>query len=184
MKLKNFFEATGYRITEGGEHGWGCYGPNAYYLDSNRDIDTAESAGASIIFDTKTQEVFEVEVYDYERNNYYRWFAPGCAEAHHEEAEARGVKHDEAFEGERFCDLEVEEDILDKIAAIMSGKPYDERVLIPLTVDDDTLLELFKRAHAEDKTFNQYVIDILQEQLDLMTEAKEGQISKDEWDFS
>lgn len=165
MQLKDFLEAANYRITEGSVYGWSCFGIHAYCLDVVREPDEFESAGATVIFDSKTREIFEVTVYDYHRDNFYRWFAPGYHELYRNEAKARSVIENEVFDNKKFCDLEVEEDILEKLTAIMNNEPYDERVLIPLNLDNSTLLRLFKMAHEQDITFNDLVINIVKEQI-------------------
>ena len=70
LTLKNFMEAVKYRITEGSPYGWQCYGNNAYCLDSwDGDHD---GHSATIIFDTETQVVYEVSVFDYKKERAYR----------------------------------------------------------------------------------------------------------------
>lgn len=55
ITLKEFMELVDYRITEGSDYMWSCYGPNAHRLDSwNGDHD---GHSVSIIFDTQSQNV-------------------------------------------------------------------------------------------------------------------------------
>lgn len=74
ITIKQFMETCGYRITEGSDFGWDCYGHNAYRLDSwNGDQD---GHTVSIVFDTQTQVVYEVEAFDYSRERAYRMINP------------------------------------------------------------------------------------------------------------
>ena len=63
IMIKQFMETVNYRITEGSDYGWQCYGHNAYMLDSWNGEQDGHSL--TIIFDTKTQEVYEVQAHDY-----------------------------------------------------------------------------------------------------------------------
>ena len=67
ITLKEWMEVADYRITEGSEYY--AYG-GAYALDSWN----GEQDGYSleIIFDQKTQEVYEVQACDYKHNRAYR----------------------------------------------------------------------------------------------------------------
>ena len=74
ITLKDFMEVIDYKITEGSEYLWHCYGEHAYRLDSwNQEQD---GHTVSIVFDTRTQEVYEASAYDYGRNRAYRLINP------------------------------------------------------------------------------------------------------------
>ena len=45
----------------------------------------------------------------------------------------------------------------------MNGNEYDTRVMVPVDLDDDTLMKLFTIAHEQDITLNQLVENILTE---------------------
>ena len=53
ITLKEWMEIVNYRITEGSDFTWSCYGDNAYCLDSWDGDQNGSSF--TIIFDTKTQ---------------------------------------------------------------------------------------------------------------------------------
>ena len=62
IDMKEWMELVGYRITEGSDYMWQCYGSNAYALDSwNGDQD---GHSFTIIFDTRDQTVYEVQAHD------------------------------------------------------------------------------------------------------------------------
>ena len=161
ISLKQFMETVGYRITEGGEYGWQCYGPNAYHLDSWN----GEQDGHSfcIVFDTKTQEVYEVQAHDYANNRAYRLINPDYVKANKKEAKRRGVSRREAWDDVDYVDLETDADWLSKAQAIASGQEYDSRVDVPMDLEDDLVFEMMKQAHDRDITLNQYVELILKQ---------------------
>ena len=160
ITLKEWLELVDYRISEGGTFCWQCYGDNAYYLDAN----FGSSASFSIVFDRVDQTVYEVTVCDYARDRAYRMINPSFAPQHMLEATSRDVSADQAWDEVKYVDLDVLADFIEKSQAIKAGEDYDTRVSIPITVDDKTLLILFKEAHERDITFNQLVEDVLREQ--------------------
>lgn len=161
ITLKQFFETFGYRITEGSEYGWSCYGPNAYTIDSWNGIHGAGGFSGSIVFDTQDQTVYEVEVSDYTRNRAYRLINPGVVEAHKKEVINRGEWANKAWDDVTFTDLDVDQDWLEKAQAIVAGKDYDDRVQMPLDLDNDLLFDLMKQAHEQDITLNQMIEQVL-----------------------
>ena len=167
MELKDFMETVSYRVTEGSEYCWNCYGPNAYRLDSWSGAwnNATEGYTISIVFDTVTQTVYEVEAYDYTRNRAYRWQNPEYKLAHDTEACQREIDAREAWDDVRFVDLEVEADFWEKARAIVANEEYDTRVQIEITFEDDVLFSLMKIAHEKDITFNQLVEQVLQAKL-------------------
>ena len=161
ITLKEWMEIVGYRITEGSDYQWECYGPNAYCLDSwNGDFD---GHSFSIYFDTKTQEVYEVQAHDYRNQRAYRLINPDFAKKHKKEAKRREVEHKEAWDDVEYADLEVIEDWIQKAQAIEAEEDYDVRVEVPLTLDDTQIFELMRLAHERDITLNQLVEDILRQ---------------------
>ena len=159
ITLKDFMETVDYRITEGSEYCWTCYGNHAYTLSYwNQDHDGHSLA---IIFDTCTHEVYEVQAHDYKRNRAYRLINLNYKANYDAEATTRGINANEAWDEVNYIDLETDKDFLDKAQRIISGDDYDTRVDVPLRMDDDALFELMKRAHEQDITLNQLVEDIL-----------------------
>lgn len=167
ITLKDFFETTNYRISEGSDYGWECYGPNAYRLDAWNGDQNGHSH--SIVFDTKTQEVYEVTTYDYRNNNAYRLINPEFAKKHNKEAKRRMVNDKEAWDNVDYVDLETEEDYLEKARAIEAGEYYDTRVQVPLNFTDDELFTYMKLAHERDMTLNQFVEYVLREAIEEAT---------------
>ena len=167
VTLKQFMEIVDYRITEGGDYTWGCYGYKAYSLDSWNGDQNGHSL--TIIFDTDTQEVYEVQAHDYLHNRAYRLINPEYKDDHDDEASKRGIEAKEAWDDVNYVDLETEEDFLEKAQAIVNEEDYDTRVQIPVEFTDDELLTYMKMAHDRDMTFNQFVEEALRTQIELLT---------------
>lgn len=159
ITMKEWMELVGYRITEGCDYGWQCYGPDSYQLDSWN----GEQDGHSfcIIFDTRDQTVYEVQAHDYVHQRAYRMINPDFQKKNKKEARKRDVNKDQAWDDVNYTDLETDDDFIQKCLAIREGSDYDTRVQVPLTLDDDEMFELMKMAHEQDITLNQLVERLL-----------------------
>ena len=163
ITLQDYFETTGYKITEGDSYGWSCYGPDAYQLSAWNGIHGHGGWSSNIVFDTRDQTVYEVEVCDYTNDRAYRLINPDYARAHASESQSRGVEANQAWDDVEYVDLEVEEDFLDKMSAIIDGLSYDTRVSVPIDIPDAELLTYMKMAHERDMKFNDFVEMALRE---------------------
>jgi hypothetical protein len=179
LTVKEWMELVDYKITEGDSYGWQCFGDNAQSLSSwNGDHD---GWSFNIVFDTKTQEVYTVEVCDYKRQRAYRMIHPDFKQAYDDEAVAHGVDGKEAWDDVSYVDLEIDEDFVAKAMWIKTDQDYDTRVSVPLTVPDDALFELMKQAHEQDITLNQLVENILRKAI--ADEDMKAYLSDDDyWD--
>ncbi len=164
ITLKEWMELVDYRITEGSDYGWDCYGYDAHVLDSWNGDQNGHSF--SVIFDTKTQVVYEVQAHDYVHNRAYRMINPDFKAAHTEEAQYRDVNLGEAWDDVDYIDLDVDDDFIQKGLAIREGEDYDTRVQVQVEFSDEELLTYMKIAHERDITFNQLVEIALQEAID------------------
>ena len=163
ITMKDFMETVNYKITEGADFQWNCYGPNAYSIDSWNGKHGDNGYTVSIVFDTKTQEVYEMTAYDYadSHERAYRWTHPEYIDARRAEADQRNVDNTVAWDDIKFTELEVEHDILDKASAIVRGESYDERIVVPIELPKDTMFEMMKMAHEQDITLNEMIESIL-----------------------
>jgi len=161
ITLKDFMEAIQYQITDGSEYMWNCYGPNARSLDYWNGDSGPGGRTVTVVFDTETQFVYQMEAWDQSTDAAYRWIHPGYIESVAAEAKRRGVDFEESFDGNKFTDLEVVEDILEKAAAMVAGEEYDTRVVVTLSLSDDEKHMLMEMAHEADMSLNQYVEHIL-----------------------
>lgn len=176
ITLKDFMQTVDYRITEGSDYCWECFGSNAYRLDSwNGDQD---GHSVSVVFDTRTQVVYQMSAYDYTNQRAYRWTNPDWRDVHDKESEHRGVDANQAWDDVNYVDLDVEEDFLEKAQAIVNEEEYDTRVQIPVDFSDEELLTYMKMAHDRDMTFNEFVEEALRSAI----ENHQLQELKDEFD--
>ena len=153
ITLKEWMEVSNYRITEGSDYN--AYG-GAYALTSwNGDQD---GYSLEIIFDQKTQTVYEVQACDYKHNRAYRLI---------NDAHKQVGRDDEAWDDTRWIDLEADDDWIQKAQAIVAGRDYDTRITVPIDLDDQELLALMKLAHERDVTLNQLVDQVLREAMGL-----------------
>jgi hypothetical protein len=166
ITLQQFFETFDYRITEGSEYMWSCYGDNAHQLSTWNGVHGDGGWSGNIVFDTKTQTVYEVDVCDYTRSRAYRLINVEYQNKYQEEAKTRSVLANQAWDEVNFTDLETEEDWLEKASAIVVGEDYDTRVQIPLNLDTDILFRLMQRAHEHDITLNQMVEKVMVSAID------------------
>jgi len=157
ITMQQFFEAVGYRITEGGDYGWDCYGNNSHQLSAWNGVHGAGGWSANIVFSTKSQKVYEVEVCDYTNDRGYRLINPKYRDKHAAEADQRGESANQAWDDVDYIDLDVEEDFLEKLEAIVAGEEYDTRVQMQVDFSDEELLKYMKLAHEQDMTFNEFV---------------------------
>ncbi len=166
INVQEFLEAIQFRITGGSQYQWKCYGDNTHSIDS-------ETGDFSLIayFSRDTQEVFEIQAWDYIENRFYRWVDPEYLEDMKAECVERGVDFELAGDAHKFTDLEVEDDILEKVTAIARGEDYDHRMMITLNLTDEEELMLYRIAHEKDVTFNELVGGILAEHIERVKNA-------------
>jgi hypothetical protein len=178
ITLKEFMEIVDYRITEGSDFCWECYGSNAYCLDSWNGEQDGHSL--TIIFDTKTQEVYEVQAHDYRRNRAYRLTNPDYLSDRDSESRERGVNKKEAWDDLEYVDLDVDDDFIQKALSIVADEDYDTRVSVPVDFTDEELLTYMKMAHDRDMTFNAFVEEALRHAIEECRNDPEGMKAKAE----
>jgi hypothetical protein len=175
LNMREWMELVDYKITEGSDYGWSCYGPNSSSLASWNGIHGDGGYSFNIVFSTKSQKVYEVSVCDYTNNRAYRMINPNNVEKHRKEAIARDVNFNEAWEDVDYVDLEVDDDFIQKCLAIKAGEDYDTGVLVPIDLPDDLLLQAALEAHKRNITLNAYINMAL---VDLVEKVKSGEITK------
>ena len=164
ITMKEWMELVGYRITEGSDYMWQCYGSNAYAIDSWNGEQDGHSF--TVIFDTKDQTVYEVQAHDYVHDRAYRMINEDFQKKNRKEAKKRDIDKDNAWDDVDYVDLDVDDDFIQKCLAIQAGEDYDTRVSVPMEFSDEELLTYMKLAHEQDITFNQLVERALREALD------------------
>ena len=167
ITMKEFMELVDYKITEGGEYGWQCFGSNSYQLSHWNGVHGKGGWSANIVFSTKSQKVYTVEVCDYTNDRAYRIINPDYVKKYNKESKDRGELGNQAWDGVDYIDLEVDDDFIQKFLAIKSGEDYDTRVQLPVDFSDEDLLKYMKLAHERDITFNELVTQALTEAIQL-----------------
>ena len=164
ITLKEWMEIVDYRITEGSDYCWHCYGNDVHMLDSWNGEQDGHSF--TVIFDTKTQVVYEVQAHDYVHNRAYRMINPDFQKKNKKEAKKRDIDKNNAWDDVNYVDIEVDDDFFQKCLSIKAGEDYDTRVSVPMDFSDEELLTYMKLAHEQDITFNQLVERALREAID------------------
>ena len=177
ITIKEWMELTDYKITEGSDYCWSCYGPNSYTLDSWNGVHGKGGYSFSIIFSTKSQKVYEVSMCDYTNDRAYRMINPKFQKKHVNEAKMRNVNLNEAWDCVEYVDLDVLDDFIQKALAIRAGEDYDTRIQVPVDFSDEELLQYMKMAHERDMTFNELVEEALRNAL---VEIEAGRLTKED----
>lgn len=175
ITMKEWMELVNYRITEGSDFCWQCYGSNAYHLDSWNGEQDGHSF--TIIFDTKDQTVYEVQAHDYVHQRAYRMVNEDFRKKMKKEAKRRDINRNQAWDDVDYIDLEVDDDFIQKCLAIAAGEDYDTRVSVPVDFSDEDLLQYMKMAHERDMTFNQFVEEALRHAL---AEVEAGRLTRED----
>jgi hypothetical protein len=168
MKLAQINEAMSHQITGGSEYQWQCF-PDARFLDYE-----SEHAHVSILYSTVDQIVYQAdasikrEVWpdDKRFDKPYRWTNPIFKDAYINESKERNIDPDQAWDDVKWIELETDEDFLEKAKAMFEGDYWDTRIVVPVDLDDDTILKLSMEAHKRDITLNKMVEIVLQEAID------------------
>ena len=163
ISMKEFMELVDHKITEGGDYGWQCFGHNSYQLSSWNGIHGKGGWSANIVFSTRSQKVYTVEVCDYTNDRAYRIINSDYVKKYNKESKHRGELGNQAWDDVDYIDLEVDDDFIQKFLAIKSGEDYDTRVQLPVDFSDEDLLRYMKLAHERDITFNELVTQAITE---------------------
>lgn len=75
ITIKEFMTTIDFKISEGFEYGWDCYGPNAYSIGWQEKRGNLW-ASAGLVYDSENQKVYELSVWDEINNKVYRWIDP------------------------------------------------------------------------------------------------------------
>ena len=181
ITLKEWMELVDYKITEGSDYGWGCYGPNSFTLDSWNGVHGKGGYSFSITFSTKSQKVYEVSVCDYTNDRAYRMINPKFQEKHRKEAEHKSVLANQAWDDVDYVDLEVLDDFIQKCLAIKAGEDYSTDISVPIDLPDDLLMFAFKSAHEKNMTFNDWMNQVLRDFVDKVNEGSYNKEDAQDW---
>jgi hypothetical protein len=163
ITLQQFLETIEYKITEGDSYGWTCFGPNSHQLGSWNGIHGAGGWSANIVFSTKSQKVYCVEVCDYTNDRAYRLINPKYRDKYDQEVKQRGSQADQAWDDVDYTDLETDADFTEKAQAIVAVQDYDTRISVPVDFTDEEILKYAMLAHEKDITLNQFIEQALRD---------------------
>ena len=167
LSLSESLALIDHKITNGYNYQWTSFGPDVFGLESyNAEFDMHNGNSNShyhfdLLFDTKTQTVYSVAIHDYKNNRNYRRIHPDYIAAYNKEYQER---MGDVFDID-YIDLEDDEDFVTKTRAIIKGEEYDTNVSIPLKLSDGELARIAVAAHEKNMTLNDYVIELLQQEL-------------------
>jgi hypothetical protein len=110
MHIKEMIEATKFKVSDGSEYLWSCYGNNARFMDFG---DEDDAVTASCVFDTKTQEVYEVSLVV--NMKAIRWINPKYLNALQSEYVARELDIGLFIDDIPYIDCTSKEEFLEKV---------------------------------------------------------------------
>lgn len=163
ITLQQFLETIEYKITEGDSYGWTCFGANSHQLGSWNGIHGAGGWSANVVFSTKSQKVYMVEVCDYTNDRAYRLINPKYRNKFDKEAKKHGSVANQAWDDVDYTDLETDADFMEKAQAIVANKEYDSRISVPVDFTNEEILKYAMLAHEKDITLNQFIEQALQD---------------------
>jgi hypothetical protein len=166
--FSRFLSAADYRLTDGAEYMWHCWSGARYYdCDSNY-------GHASIVANPTKGEVYQITVYSLSDSDHpYRWTNPEFADVHEAESRERRIDNKIAWEDVPWIDTDSEEDILDKVAAILNNVDFDKRVVIAVELDVRVIARLALLAHEAGITLNEYFCNILRAEVARVLDDRE-----------
>ncbi len=154
--FQRYLSAIDYRITDGSEFLWNCW-KNARYYDC-----TTNYGHASMTANPDRGIVYEITVYaTLDSDHPYRWTNPDFVDIRDAEAHERRLDSKKAWEDINWIDTESEDDILDKVKAILNNIDFDKRVVINIWLEETVITKLALLAHEADITLNEYFCAIL-----------------------
>ena len=175
MKIDELLKVAKYQIVESTPYEWECFGSNTRFID----LATPSSRMNIVsIFDTESEELYSLELYDYERGNFYRWIAEDKLDAVIAEHVERDFDFSVAFDDQTYTDV-ILEDIVEKICDVYVGREYNTEIVIPVNSINRALNILEEIAAADGITLDE-LIDASQEiTLDELIDAIEQQKALD-----
>jgi ribonucleotide reductase alpha subunit len=159
MQLQDIIIAAQFKISEGSEYQWACYGQNARFLDFQSEF---EDVRAGCIFDSQNQTVYEAYLYFGEKA--YRWLNPEFSEVMYDESFERDIDPRLYLDEFHFSDCEVSEDLIEKITDAFETGTCTNDIIIPLNLTPEQE-ELFARL-PEHTDLNEFITQALMEKVE------------------
>lgn len=102
ITLSGIASKLAWRVYEGSEFLWSCYGENCRYIDFKCKDDDWHTWEVSVIFDTATLHIREIvghgSIWSLTENDPWKWHDPRFREAYLEECQSRKIKPDHAYD--------------------------------------------------------------------------------------
>jgi hypothetical protein len=165
ISLKDFMELVEYKICDGSEFLWKCYGHGARTMAYENELAGDAQVTIYVVFTPDNHAITEMQVWDGPNKREYRWIHPAFVEGYAQEAEQRGVDWKHSLDDRKFIDLDLPEDILEKANAVYNGVDYDTRIMIKLDLGHDDEHLLMTMAHEADMPLNQFVEKIIRDDI-------------------
>lgn len=128
MKLLDVINAAEGRVCGGAEFQWLCWGDNARFMEF-ADVDGMEFC--TVVFDSKTYDVYDIELFVPGTDQSFKWFNPEFKDAYVNECRVRNIDPLLAWENvyhSELLDIETAMEYLRDIAAT-----YYDNLPIPET---------------------------------------------------
>ena len=165
-------KAAHFKIAEGSEYGWDCFGDKdeVYSLDFSETLGSFDTNSASVVFNRRTGQVFEVTAYD-KSDNCFRWIDPQYVSVVKTEFETRNLDFKVAYDNNQFVDVHDETTILEILEILILNPdaseylaPYleEEDSIITIKMTDSELALISRAAHLKNMTLNQFMIEAVQ----------------------
>ena len=99
ITLDEIIRVCQFKITEGSEFLWQCYGKHARFLEFGDNI--------SVVFDTENQVVYEANIALEDSERCFRWLNPRWADKYRDECKSCGLDQNTAWGDVEYIDLDV-----------------------------------------------------------------------------
>lgn len=163
MRIEDMLPLIDYKISEGTDYLWPCFGENCrqlHFLDvQGRDFgELVHNRAGDILFIAFTY-------IDNSKYTAYHWVDPAYREAYSKECETRHIDTNRYDSANLSIELEVEQDALSKISAIYRLEPFDKRILISVDLPEKTIAALTFMAQLNNRSIDDEVCHLLSEYL-------------------
>lgn len=85
--MQDFMKLTNYRINEGNEYGWPCFGSNPFILESWNGQQNGYSF--TVVYDTIDNYIYQLSACDFKNSVAFQWTDPAYVGAYKDECMAR-----------------------------------------------------------------------------------------------
>jgi hypothetical protein len=116
MTLLEIITATGARVSGGSDYLWNCFGSTSRYLDF---VDVVGEEYCSVIFDSKTHDVYAVELTVPGQDQCFKWTNPKFESAYIAECGVRSIDPMQAWDDVKYS-------AIDEVTALAYAKDIGE----------------------------------------------------------